>query len=77
MTKCGCCGGPYHPSTGGLHWVEFTQRDVPWCGTCERDFVKWFVKHAKGRIRKVKVNGKTKIIKVYELDIPNREDDET
>jgi hypothetical protein len=77
MTPCACCGAPYHPATGGLHYVEFTDREVPWCGACERDFVKWFVRHAKGRHRKLKVNGKTVIIKFYDCVGPPREGDET
>ena len=56
--------------------MEFTQREVPWCGACERDFIKWFIAHARGRHRKIKVDGKTKVIKFYDLAYNPREEDE-
>lgn len=65
-TPCFVCGGPYHPATGGLHYVEFSGRYVPWCGVCERDSVKWLVGHIKGRQRKIKVDGKTRVLKFYD-----------
>jgi hypothetical protein len=73
FTPCACCGAPYHPATGGLHWVEFTKRWVPWCGRCERDFVKWFVAHQKGRFKRVKnamTGGKTKVLHFYDYAFP-------
>lgn len=64
--SCACCGAPYHPATGGLHWVEFTQREVPWCGACERDFVKWVKGHTNRRWGGVKF---------YDMVGPPRTDD--
>jgi hypothetical protein len=69
-TPCAVCGGPYHPATGGLHWVEWSQRDVPWCGVCERDFVKWVARHSRSRMRRQKVNGKTIVIRFYDFAHP-------
>jgi hypothetical protein len=69
-TPCSVCGGPYHPATGGLHWVEWSQRDVPWCGPCERDFVKWVARHSRSRMRRQKVNGKTVVLRFYDYAHP-------
>lgn len=69
-TPCACCGGPYHPATGGLHWVEFSQKFVAWCGPCERDFVKWVVQHSRSRLRRTKVDGKTLVLRFYDFAFP-------
>jgi ribosomal protein L24E len=45
--RCAVCGGPFHPATGGLHFVEKTGRWVPFCGMCERELVKWVAQHTR------------------------------
>ena len=34
--KCDCCGGPFHPATGGYRSPTFKA-----CGPCEKNFAKW------------------------------------
>jgi hypothetical protein len=68
--RCFVCRAPWHPASGGLHWVEFTKRFVPWCGACERDFVKWYVRHQKAVTKRVKVNGKTVVLRFYDYAFP-------
>jgi hypothetical protein len=77
VTPCDLCGGPYHESTGGRHWVEWSGRWSLWCGTCEGDFVRWFVNHARGRHRKLKIDGKTVIIKFYDCVGQPKTEDQT
>jgi hypothetical protein len=70
-TTCFVCKGPWHPATGGLHWVEFSKRFVAWCGPCEHDFVKWFVRHQHARIRRHKApGGKTVVLRFYDYAFP-------
>ena len=38
---CVCCGGPYHPATGGLHGAGLAGV-VAFCGPCEREAVKYY-----------------------------------
>jgi len=76
QTKCFVCKGPFHPATGGLHWVEFTQRFVPWCGACERDHVEWLIRHMKGRKRTIKVNGVKKHLYFYDYAHPPKKENE-
>ena len=44
---CVCCGGPYHPATGGLHNAGLAGT-VAFCGPCEKGLVA-YVKHVMGR----------------------------
>jgi len=73
-TPCAICGGPYHPATGGLHWVEWSGREVAWCGPCERDTVKWFVAYSKGVNKRIKVDGKWVKIRFHDHAHPRKEE---
>lgn len=73
-SNCFVCKAPYHPATGGLHWVEYTQRYVAFCGVCEKDFVKWIVNHIKGtRKRVMGSDGKKKYVYFYDNAHPPKE----
>jgi hypothetical protein len=39
---------------------------VPFCGVCETDLKDWLVCHMKGRVRKIRVDGKTRVLRFYD-----------
>jgi hypothetical protein len=53
--------------------VEYSGKDVEWCGPCERDHVKWFVAYSKGVNKRVKVDGKWVVIRFHDHAHPPRE----
>ena len=70
-TPCAVCGGPYHPATGGLHYVSHSGREVPWCGPCELDAVKWLVAHIKSvRKRTTDMSGQRIYVNFYDHAFP-------
>jgi hypothetical protein len=67
--RCFVCGGPFHLATGGFH-DNGRGGLTPFCGPCERDLVEWRAHVTRYRNRKIKVDGKTLVLRFYDYARP-------
>lgn len=67
--RCFVCKGPFHPATGGYH-PNGMGGLTPFCGACERDLLRWMIGHIKSVKKRVKVDGKTVVLRFYDYAHP-------